>query len=341
MARTKKQPKVATAAPVVERTAKFLKPGEYKYDTANDSRHPDMDPEYADHVANLAFSIFTEGQRQPADAYTDADGNVVLCAGLSRGRAVEQIVKGFDHIDPASGDKVRVHNPEATLFVMVDPAARDANTAFLNSLAENIKRRNLNPMQEAAAHGRLRGPGFEWSETRIANHFGYDNTNRVALLRELNEKLTDKYRDYVAAGRLAPYAARDLLAVPVEERDTVLASARFDADDPHSKFDGSVIREYLRNKNAPVTPDAGENDGGAGGDEGEETGGGKGGKKKGGERAIPKRNAGDWSKLVEGYKQDEERDARVEGVLVAVQKWFNNAGGEKALVNAIVRALDS
>jgi ParB-like chromosome segregation protein Spo0J len=321
MARTKSK-KVAAlaAAPVVEKEVKFLTPEEYTFGV--NSRDVASDPQYADHVAAVAFSIHTQGQLQPAEGFRTEAGDVVVYAGHTRGQAVKLLRQGFEYDDPASGDKVTVHNPDAKLWVAIDPTAKSPEDAYVNSLTENVKRKNLNPIQEAIAHETLRSEPFNWSDTRISNFFGYNNTNRVALLKAVRENLGDKYQDKIAAGQLAPYAAKDLIAVPAEERDAILAKAKIGTeDDGNVRYDGAVIRDYLR---AAAEATGGGESGGEGGGTSDKT------------PAAPKRTLKEVKRLAEEVKAD-NGDPDVAALLGSLVKWFEVKIGDTALLNALDR----
>ena len=337
--KSKKAKKVAEAVVKTygERENLYLPPSEYG---RVNSRDKSADPKYADKVADLAVNIAIDGQLEPAVAFRDADGKPVLFAGNTRADAVQLIREGFEADDPRTGDRTRFHNPDLVLHAVVLPGVTTKEEAYILSVTENFKRNNLNPVQEAIVHETLRAEPYNWSDTRIANQFGFNNTNRVAKLKAIRENLTDKYQDYIAAERLAVYPAFDLIQVPAEERDALLAKAAIDPTDPESKFDGSVIRTYLQAKQAAVSEETGTGDEGASESGGEEGGEGEsGGSTR--SKAAPKKNAKDLEKLAEAYKNEEGADDRVTALLGTMVKWFQCKCGDKAFFNALDRFKNS
>lgn len=315
-----------------ERENLYLPPG--GFGTGPDSKTKSADPNYGDKVTAMAVSIFLDGQIEPAVCYRPTpETGPVLFAGHTRAAAVELIRQGFTADNPRTGDKTTFHNPDAVLWAVVLPGVTTEEEAFVLSAVENFTRNDLNPIQEGIVHAKLRAAPFEWTDTRIANTFGYNNTNRVSRIKAVMDGLDDKYLLLVERGELALQPAVELLQVPADERDGLLAKAKGEKDDGSVTYDGSVIRAYLQSK-AEVKGEETQPKGGEG--KGEETPKTPG--KSVTEKAAPKKNAAALLGMTQGYVANGEEEGKdVTLLLNAFNMWFANEHGERALLNAIKR----
>jgi ParB family chromosome partitioning protein len=80
----------------------------------------------------------------------------------------------------------------------------DEPTAFELSVAENVNRHDMNPMEEAQAYATLQGYGRD--VTAIATLFG--KTTRYISMRLELLQLTEEFADQVIAGRISPGVAQ-------------------------------------------------------------------------------------------------------------------------------------
>lgn len=148
---------------------------------------------YAGHtpeaIAELAFSIRKEGQLQEIGITPEG----VVAFGHGRAGAVELIRQGFEGPDGKQYAAV----PDFTLkAVVVDP-----KDVFIKTVAENVKRNNLSPVDTMIAIRELRENVYTQPKTataKICQLFGRDKTwvSRVSSL----EKLPKVALDLVHAG---------------------------------------------------------------------------------------------------------------------------------------------
>ena len=89
-----------------------------------------------------------------------------------------------------------------------------------SDLIENIKRENLNPIEEAKAYRQLVDE-FHLTQETVAAAVGKDRSTVANTLRLL--RLPEEVRDEVAAGRLSMGHARALLALETEQAQRNIA----------------------------------------------------------------------------------------------------------------------
>lgn len=134
----------------------------------------------AESLAELAKSIQSNGIVQPILVAPAENGAFTILAGERRFRAAKQA--GLTKVPII----VRVpRNDEERLEI---------------ALIENLQREDLNPMEEAAAYGRLREE-FELTQEQIAERVGKDRSSVANSLRIL--KLPARARDLVRSGELS------------------------------------------------------------------------------------------------------------------------------------------
>ena len=130
----------------------------YRVDPDNLIMDPDMDGRIDhDDLWDLMASIQQIGQIQPIAARKTSDGKLHVIAGFRRTKAIQ---------------KLKEANPDASwsVLVRVMPATNDAK-GFAITLAENIVRNNLSPLEMASGVGRLRSV-FNRTVTEVAQDLG-------------------------------------------------------------------------------------------------------------------------------------------------------------------------
>lgn len=146
-------------------------------------------------LAELAESIKVHGVIQPVEVEETADGRYMLHHGERRWRAAK--MAGLE-----------------TIPAIVAPP-RDAETALVRGLLENLYREDLNPIDEARVYRELAGAG--WTRMRIARETGRSQatiTGRLAWL-----EMEPEIQAHVAAGRLPVTGlAEALRGLPPEVR---------------------------------------------------------------------------------------------------------------------------
>lgn len=197
-------------------------------------------PDYAKKVADLAYSIYTNGQIAPSEVRKDDEKALVLSSGFTRADAVELIRKGFKYVDVTSGVETEIRDPEFKLWVAIRDVTADE--AFLRGLRENLDRNDTTDLQEALAQQELR-TAYGWTETQIARFYGYTNQNRVATLCKLLA-LPEDVQQKVHRGELALHAAvlcKDH-GLSAEETAAVIDGAT----SGKGKVEGNVLKKLIR-----------------------------------------------------------------------------------------------
>lgn len=151
-------------------------------------------------LADLAASIRANGIVQPIVVTPRGDGGFSILAGERRWRAAREA--GLSRLP-----------------VVVRPQATDAERLEL-ALVENLQREDLNPMEEAAAYGRLREE-FRLSQEEIAARVGKDRATIANALRLL--RLPSAVREMVRAGALSASHARAVVALASADDQVALA----------------------------------------------------------------------------------------------------------------------
>lgn len=150
-------------------------------------------------LRELAASISNQGIIQPVVVRETASGGFELIAGERRWRASK--LAGLSQI-PAL---VRQVSDEAALQV---------------ALIENIQRKELNPVEEAAGLRRLLDE-FGMTHQQVAERVGRSRAAVTNLLRLLN--LEPQVREHLEMGRIEMGHARALLALPREQQPETAA----------------------------------------------------------------------------------------------------------------------
>jgi ParB family transcriptional regulator, chromosome partitioning protein len=149
-------------------------------------------------IAELAASIREKGILQPL-LVRPHQGMYQLIAGERRFRAA--LEAGLEHVP------VVVRDVEDTEMLEL-------------ALIENIQREELNPMEEAAAYGRLLDE-FNLTQQQIADRVSKDRSTIANTLRLLS--LPEEVRREIEAGRLSAGHARALMALEFDTAKIALA----------------------------------------------------------------------------------------------------------------------
>ncbi|MGH9442627.1 MAG: ParB/RepB/Spo0J family partition protein [Thermoanaerobaculia bacterium] len=154
----------------------------------------------ADALSGLAKSIQRNGVVQPILVAPAENGEFTIIAGERRFRAARQA--GL-----------------ARVPVIVRSPKNDAERLEL-ALIENIQREDLNPMEEAAAYGRLREE-FHLTQEEIAEKVGKDRSTVANSLRIL--RLPSSVRDLIRNGELSAGHAKAIASLSSADDQTALA----------------------------------------------------------------------------------------------------------------------
>jgi ParB family transcriptional regulator, chromosome partitioning protein len=151
-------------------------------------------------LSELAQSIRANGLVQPIVVAPAPDGGFTILAGERRFRAAREA--GLSRVP-----------------VVVRPVPTDAERLEL-ALVENLQREDLNPMEEAAAFGRLREE-FHLTQEKIAERVGKERSTVANALRLL--KLPQNVRDLVRSGELSAGHAKAILSLSGPDDQSALA----------------------------------------------------------------------------------------------------------------------
>lgn len=179
-------------------------------------------------LASLAESISVHGLLHPI-VVEPGDGGYRLVAGERRLRAA-------------------VKAGVAEIPAIVRPPADSARQWLEMALTENVQRSDLNPMEEAAAYGRL-ADTFGLSHEAIALRLGKSRPAVSNAIRLLG--LPASVQEAVVDGRLSAGHARAILSLPGERERESLARRILD--------EGLSVRETERATQAPAQPRNGAN----------------------------------------------------------------------------------
>ena len=193
-------------------------------------------------LAELAESIRVNGIVQPIVVSPRPAGGYTILAGERRFRAAKEA--GL-----------------ARVPIVVRDAPSDRERLEL-ALVENIQREDLNPMESAAAYGRLREE-FKLTQEQIAERVGKERSTVANSLRLL--KLPAQVRDMIRAGALTAGHAKALISLPSADDQVRLAEeiARRDlsvrqAERRASAMAGAGPRVKREKPRDPFTRDAEE-----------------------------------------------------------------------------------
>jgi len=151
-------------------------------------------------LAELAESIRVNGIVQPIVVAPRSAGGFTILAGERRFRAAR--AAGLSRVP-----------------IVVREAAGDRERLEL-ALVENLQREDLNPMEAAAAYGRLREE-FKLTQEQIAERVGKERSTVANSLRIL--KLPSSVRDMIRAGAISAGHAKALTSLPSADDQVRLA----------------------------------------------------------------------------------------------------------------------
>ena len=151
-------------------------------------------------LTELARSIRANGIVQPIVVTPRGDGDYSIIAGERRFRAAREA--GLTRVP-----------------VVVRQAASDAERLEL-ALVENLQREDLNPLEAAAAYGRLREE-FHLTQEQIAERVGKDRSSVANSLRIL--KLSLSIREMIGSGVLTAGHAKAIASLSGADEQMALA----------------------------------------------------------------------------------------------------------------------
>jgi ParB family chromosome partitioning protein len=151
-------------------------------------------------LEDLRASIATFGVLVPIIVRARGDG-YELIAGERRWRASQ--AAGLD-----------------TIPALVRPA--DDRESLEVAIIENLQRENLDPLEEAMGFAHLM-EAYDFTQEQVAERVGRSRSAIANALRLLS--LPDSIKAYVREGRLSAGAARAILALPPERRETIARRA--------------------------------------------------------------------------------------------------------------------
>ncbi|MGH7686201.1 MAG: ParB/RepB/Spo0J family partition protein [Candidatus Dormibacteria bacterium] len=161
---------------------------------------------------------------QPRKTFDDDDlaalGESIRVHGLLHPIVVERVDGGYRLV--AGERRLRAASAAgvASIPAIVRPPAESARHWLEMALTENVQRTDLNPMDEAAAYGRL-ADTFGMSHEAIAMRLGKSRPAVSNTIRLLG--LPASVQEAVAGGRLTAGHARAILAVNGDHRREALA----------------------------------------------------------------------------------------------------------------------
>jgi ParB family chromosome partitioning protein len=193
-------------------------------------------------LAELAESIKVNGIVQPIVVAPRPAGGFTILAGERRFRAAK--TAGLSRVP-----------------IVVREAAGDRERLEL-ALVENLQREDLNPMEAAAAYGRLREE-FKLTQEQIAERVGKERPTVANSLRLL--KLPSKVRDMIRGGEISGGHAKALTSLASADDQLRLAEeiVRRDlsvrqAEKRVSAMSGAVARVKREKPRDPFSRDAEE-----------------------------------------------------------------------------------
>lgn len=179
----------------------------------NSTIHPEPN-EKAENVTR-AIDIFHNGQQQACIVRKLDGGELELVAGFGRLESVTMLRNGFEFGGESYKDEGR------KLLVRIDESLKTEAQAFEASIRENV-RKSISDINKAAAQEVLR-KDYGYTETKIAELYGYNNVNAVSRLKKL--LLAPKeVQERIHKGGLTTDAALKLLSLPKGEQEKLLAS---------------------------------------------------------------------------------------------------------------------
>ena len=121
----------------------------------------------------------------------------------------------------------------------------DDRETFILSIAENVAREDLNPIDEAAAYQRMLDEGYAKNQGEIANHIGVHRTRVSRKLKLLS--LDDRIQEHI---RTTPAAALSL--THLEELSRLKAGDPFFVDRFELYVAGHELANAFSELNDPV-----------------------------------------------------------------------------------------
>jgi ParB/RepB/Spo0J family partition protein len=182
-------------------------------------------------ITILASDIVQRGQLSPVVVTRNGEGSYVLVAGFRRFRAIRLANETMDADLPVLARVVE---------------AGDEKVALLDNLAENVKRKDLSPMDMAFAAAKLKEMGLTYKE--IAKEFGHHESwlRQVMAFKDLPENV----QQGVHSGKIPFTVARKLAGLTPEEIATVLLAVEkaLEAGESGAKAAAEAARKGIRGK---------------------------------------------------------------------------------------------
>lgn len=182
-------------------------------------------------LVELAYSLYTHGQRQDVRCRKDNEGRPVLVSGFNRNAAARLIRNGFEY------EGQFLQNPNFLLNCTLETC--NDREAFEHNIVENEHRHATSPIDDAHNQRRLRDE-YNYSDAEIARLYRYKSQNKVATLAKLL-LLSDEEQQLVHNELLAVQAAVDLLEAPADTRAQIVSEIQAGA-----KVSGTDIRSQIR-----------------------------------------------------------------------------------------------
>lgn len=161
---------------------------------------------------------------QPRRTFDDQEltalGESIRVHGLLHPIVVERVDGGYRLVAGERRLRAAAAAGVATIPAIVRPPAESARHWLEMALTENVQRADLNPMEEAAAYGRL-ADTFGMSHEAIAMRLGKSRPAVSNTIRLLG--LPASVQEAVVDGRLTAGHARAILAISGDRRRVALA----------------------------------------------------------------------------------------------------------------------
>lgn len=206
-------------------------------------------PPSEEHIVFIATSMMDHGQMENVECRRIENNRLQLTMGFTRMAAARLIQHGFTD---AQGTKRRDENFRITVRI-VDA---DEGEAFIRNVVENCHRHATSPIDDAFNQQSLREK-HQYTDKQIAQLYGYRDSSNVSRLRKLLT-LTPKQQEMIHIGKLSVTAAVDLIDLPEEKQNKVLAEAvKKNGKVDTNKVRNQVREHHLADREAPAAPPSG------------------------------------------------------------------------------------
>ncbi len=188
---------------------------------------PDFSKEITDTVNKISVEKIKPNRYQPRREFDEESLNELAESIKSYGILQPIIVRKLDddYFELVAGER-RLRASKIAGLEKIPAIVReytDAQTSEI-SIIENVRREDLNPIEEAAAYERLMNE-FGYTQETLSAKIGCSRPHIANSLRLL--KLAPKVRDYLTSGQLSAGHVRPLLAIENPELQTKAADIIF------------------------------------------------------------------------------------------------------------------